>query len=218
MPVKKPGTRSAEEVRAMGVAVQANLVQLKVADAKRRGLPPSSHAIAVPAPGFVKHFRETLIPHELIASYPDLHVHLRLREVWGQYCLMLWLFELKGSAERSNLAAAPAGSEMRCGTSLDVKHDEVHALLWRLRFEQRRRGDSDYAETAEFKRDVGYAERIPSEVMGKKAADCSVEELLNGACEYAGMLAALRWTMDDRRMWGEAGIMDVDVKPFPKFE
>lgn len=201
----------------MGVAVQANLVQLKVADAKRRGILPADHPIAVPAPGHVKHFRETLIPHEIVAGYPPLHVHLRLREVWGQYCLMLWLFELKGPAERSNFAAAALG-EMRCGAVLDIKHDEIHALLWRLRFEQRRRTDADYVESAVFRRDLGYVERIPAEVWGKKAADCGDDELLSAACEYAGMLAALRWAMDTRRTWGEAGIMDVSSKPFPKFE
>lgn len=201
----------------MGLAVQANLVQLKVAEAKRRGIAPAMHAIGVPAPGYVKHFRETLIAHGVIAAYPDLHVHLRLREVWGQYCLMLWLFELKGPAETSNFAAAQLG-EMRCGSALDIKHDEIHALLWRLRFEQRRRTDADYAESAVFRRDRGYADRIPAEVWGKKVAECSDEELLSAACEYAGMLAALRWVMDPRRVWGEEGIMDVAPKPFPKFE
>ncbi|MCH8241421.1 MAG: hypothetical protein IH897_02280 [Planctomycetes bacterium] len=42
----------------------------------------------------------------------------------------------------------------------------------------------------------------------------SDDELVLAACEHAGMLATLRWIMDPRREWGEAGIMDVGERPF----
>ena len=58
------------------------------------------------------------------------------------------------------------------------------------------------------------AKRIPAEAFGTPVAQCPDDELVLAACEHAGMLATLRWIMDPRREWGEAGIMDVDDRPF----
>src|SRR5262247_4111346 len=94
LPVQSEKTRTPQEAWAMGVAVQANLMTLVVADAKRRGIKPEQHDIIVRAPGAVKHFRETLIDPKTIAGYSDAELHLRLREIWGQFCLMGWLFSI----------------------------------------------------------------------------------------------------------------------------
>jgi hypothetical protein len=206
--------RPTAQIRAMALAVQANLVQLRVAEAKRRGIPAERHEIKVPAPGFVRDFRETLIDHHLLAAYPDVHVQLRLREVWGQFCVMLWVFFRDEPPERAGFADLPADAQVRCGTVVEAKHDEVHAILWLLRFEQRRRGDSDYARSAEFAEHQRLAAKIPGQAFGKPVADCTDDELVHAACEYAGMLAALRWIMGRVRNWGEEGCMQVAMRPF----
>lgn len=197
----------------MAVAVQANLVQLKIAECKRLGTPTSQHAIDVQSPGAVRRFRETLVDLEFLKTAPATHIHLRLRESWGQFCFMRWAFsaESKGSYDFS---VPCAQSELRCPAVLESKHAELHALLWRIRFEQRMRGvpgDSDREPSEE---DRSLAKRIPAEAFGTPVAQCPDDELVLSACEHAGMLAALRWIMDSRREWGEAGIMDVGERPF----
>jgi len=277
--------RPVSDVRAMAIAVQANLVQLKVSEAKRRGISPEQHEIQVPSPGTVRRFRETLIDHRTLAAYSDQEVHLRLHEVWGQFCLMRWLFSASApvdsplpSRERgrgegssaSDSATLPPDAEMHCAAALEAKHAELHALLWRIRFEQRRRDTIETAtadltatatsdqsrdrkgavlsparptETATpgtshkrkrvglssvpedrfltgaapkkaIQRDELLAAQIPAIVFGKTMDQASDEELLLGACQHAGMLAALRWTLDPRRPWADPGIMDVHDDPF----
>ncbi|MCH8241464.1 MAG: hypothetical protein IH897_02500 [Planctomycetes bacterium] len=50
--------------------------------------------------------------------------------------------------------------------------------------------------------------------LGKKLADCTDDELLVGACEHAGMLATIRWVLDNQLAWGARGIMEVDDQRF----
>ena len=285
LPVHDPhdaALRQAEDVRAMAIAVQANLVQLKVSEAKRRGIPPEQHEIQVPSPGTVRLFRETLIDHRTLATYSDQEVHLRLHEVWGQFCVMRWLFSASApvgsplpSRERgegspvpplpprergrgegssaSDFATLPPDAEMHCAAALEAKHAELHALLWRIRLEQRRRdvservtanpiesatsdqsrdrkgavlspadtSGSDPSDTSHKRkrvvssqRDELLAAQIPAIVFGKTMDHASDEELLLGACQHAGMLAALRWTLNPRRPWADPGIMDVNDDPF----
>lgn len=220
----------------MAVAVQANLMTLVVADAKRHGIPPAQHDIKVRPPGAVKHFRETLIDPKTIAGYSDMELHLRLREIWGQFCLMGWLFSLNdtGSADssgqqalstdsgRPGLAAAgpidfshhPEKLDMHCGTALEIKMAEIRGFLWKMLFEQRRRLDGDHQKTPSFAQEIELASRIPAQGFGKPIEKLSGEQLLYLSCEYAGMLAAIRWTADPKLAWGAPGIMDVGESPF----
>ncbi len=185
----------------MMVAVQANLVQLKVADARRRGIEPGSHEIDVPSPGPVSRFREMLVDRGDIADYTDQALRLRLHEVWGQYCLFQWVL-------------GEGDGAMRCETSMAAKQAEIHAVLWRLRFEQRSREKPDCADSPSLAVDVRLAAEIPAVVFGSPVRDASDEAVLLGACEHAGMLAAIRWCADRTRRWGEEGIMDVADRPF----
>ena len=105
-------------------------------------------------------------------------------------------------------------SEVRCRTVLEAKHAELHALLWALRFEQRRRSGPGESNSEPSEEELELAKRIPAEAFGTPIAQCPDDVLLLAACEHAGMLAALRWIMDSRREWGEAGIMEVDERPF----
>jgi hypothetical protein len=196
------------------MVVQANVVQLKTADARHRGIPSSAHDIRVVAPGAVRHFREALIDHHVLARYSPQEAHLRLREVWGQFCLFCWLYSVPNTNRDARLADVPLDAEMHCETALAGKEAEVHALLWRIRFEQRLRQDRDFQSLPSYADDEVLARRIPAKAMEKPMAIASDEELLLAACEHAGMLAAVRWLLDRRRRWGEPGIMDVGDRPF----
>lgn len=197
----------------MARAVQANLVQLKVADAKRRGISSDQHHIRVPAPGYVRDFRETLIEQATIAGYPREHLELRIHEIWGQFCVMLWLFSYADSPEHADLAGLATNAEMRCGTVLEAKHDEIHAIFWLLHFEQRKRHEPSFANSPDFGGQLKLARQIPGMAFGKPVEKCSDGELLRAACEYAGMLAAIRWIMG-RASWGDAAAMAVGERPF----
>ncbi len=199
----------------MAVAVQANLVQLKAADAKRRRLPPEEHEILVPSPGEVREYRETLIDRHRLESYSDLEVQLRLREYWGRYCLLQWLFHATSNDDRGDPATPPARPEMRCPTEVDAKHAEVHAMLWRLRFEQRRLHEPGFADSEEGRRLKLVAQTIPVKVFEKDVLRCTADEMVLAACEYAGMLATLRWIMRPALAWDAPGIMEVADQPFP---
>ena len=224
----------------MAVAVQANLMTLVVADAKRHGIKPNQHEIKIAAPGAVKHFRETLVDPKSIAAYSDVELHLRLREIWGQFCLMGWLFSLNdpsragsarresdsdpgrtGSARRDADSAAtisftglPDTAEMHCGTALEIKDAEIRGFLWKMLFEQRRRLDSTYEKAPAFAKEMELASQIPAKGFGKPIEKLTGEQLLYLSCEYAGMLAAIRWTMNPKLGWAAPGIMDVGESPF----
>jgi hypothetical protein len=207
----------------MALAVQANLMTLMVADAKRRGIKPSEHDIKVCAPGAIKHFRETLLDPKALAHYSDAELHLRMREIWGQFCLMGWLFSLNDPAHTGNatnkagcasFTDLPDEAEMHCGTALEIKHAEIRGYLWKMVFEQRRRIDADYVKTPAFAKEIELASQIPAQGFGKPIEKLSGEQLLYLACEYAGMLAAIRWAMNPRLAWGAPGIMDVGESPF----
>ncbi|RIK63443.1 MAG: hypothetical protein DCC65_16010 [Planctomycetota bacterium] len=48
-------------------------------------------------------------------------------------------------------------------------------------------------------------------VFGQNISVCAPAELFACACEYAGMLAALRWATDVRWAWEAPGIMDLTL-------
>ena len=196
------------------MAIQANLVQLKVADAKRRGIPATEYEIKVRPPGAVHRFRETLIDYKVLGRYSDEQVKLRMHEIWGQYCMMQWLFSLNIETQPVDFSTLPENSEVRCDAAVQTKLAEVHALFWKIRFEQRRRTDHDYVQSPQYTTDQAVASKIPAKLHAKNVADCSDEELLLGACEHAGMLATIRWAGDPRLAWAAPGIMEVKDQPF----
>lgn len=218
--VSSSKTRSMGDVHAMAVAVQANLVQLKVADSRRRNIPVAAHEMKTPSPGTVDRFRETLISLETLHAYNQAHIQWRLHEIWGQFCLICWTLHrdpLDASFGSSNSATPSSRSienDLRCDAHLAVKHDEIHAMLWRLRYEQRIRSDATYSDSPTFQRDQLLAAQIPAVVMGKSVAQSTDDELLAVSCEHAGMLAAIRWIMDRSRVWGEPEIMNINDRPF----
>jgi hypothetical protein len=210
----RPAVRSVADARRMAVVVQANVVQLKIAEAKHRGRGSNLHDIRVKAPGTIRHFREALIDHRVIVSYSAQEVHLRLREVWGQFCTFCWLFSRSNTTRDANLADLPPEAEMHCEASLQAKEAEVHALLWRTLFEQRLRHDRDYRDSKRFAIDDEFARQIPATVFNKPVSIASDEELLLGACEYVGMLATVRWLADRRLVWAAPELMAVRDEPF----
>jgi len=210
----QPWTRDADDVRAMAVAVQANLVQVRTAEARKCGADAVPAEVNVPSPGAVLKFRDALIDHRLLSEYSIEELHLRMREVWGQYCLMRWLFSANAAKEPTNFASLPKDAELRCDSVIDVKLAEIEGLFWRLKFEQRRRHDDEYVRSPQFPADLKLAETIPATAFDEPASDASDAALVFAACEYAGMLATLRWTRDRRRVWGEPGLMEVGGRPF----
>jgi len=207
--------RNPADIRAVARAVQANVFQLKVSEARRKGLSPADHALRVPSPGSVTRFREILIERDMLGTYSDFELRLRLHETWGRFCLLHWYFHLTMPDGPADLANLPRDTPGRCAAELDIKHAEIHAFLWRLRFEQSRRHDPEFTAQPRFKSDNVVALRIPVAPFGKTVEDCADEELLLAACEHAGMLATLRWIMDATREWSAPGIMDVAERPFP---
>jgi hypothetical protein len=212
--VNSEKTRTLQEVRAMAIAVQANLVTLVVAESKRQGKKPNQHEIQTAAPGAVKHFRETLIDPKLIAAYSDVELHLRLREIWGQFCLMGWLFSLNESDRPVTFPGLPDTAEMHCGTALEIKDAEIRGFLWKMLFEQRRRLDPAYEKSPAFAKEIELASQIPAKGFGKPIEKLTGEQLLYLSCEYAGMLAAIRWTMNPKLTWAAPGIMEIGESPF----
>lgn len=204
--------RSAIEVRDMGVVVQANLVQLKVADARRRGIEKKDHELAVTSPGSVTRFREHLLSADLVANYDEPSLRLRMHELWGQFCLFRWTLHADESGE--DLVRMSSELHLRCDAHLAAKEAEIHALLWRMRHEQRVRCDASYADSAEFRSNSKWAESIPAMIHGQSVSQCNDESLLAVSCEYVGMLAAIRWVADGDMRWGDERLMDVSDQPF----
>ncbi len=213
-PTSRSLTRAVEEVRGMAVAIQANLVQLQVDASRRHGRPSMPFDYHVEPPGVVRAFRETLIDRHEIRRYSEVELGLRTHEIWGQYCLMRWVFNAGTPTEDAfNFAKSPEPLELRCDSVLSVKLDEIHGLFWRIRFEQRDRGDAGYRVSESFAVDQEIADRIPDMLSGKPVSQASDAELLCAACEFVGMLSTLRWVVDRRHVWGEPGIGEVGARP-----
>ncbi len=198
----------------MAVAVQANLVQLKVADARRSGIAPADHPIAVTSPGPVRRFRATLIDRAAIRAYGESELPLRLHEVWGRFCLFRWLFSLDGADTAASPTLIPENASMRCDAVIEAKAAETQAVLWRIRHEQQRRAPVDAGLGDHADDDKTLAQQIPVTLFGKPLDECNDEEVILGACEHAGMLGTLRWVLDARLEWDEPGMMDAGDHPF----
>jgi hypothetical protein len=130
--------RDLADVADMAIAIQANLVQLAVAQARRLGSGRET-GIRTPAPGAVRRFREVLLDHGQIAAYDDLGLAMRLRECWGQHCVMCWLFSTADPQDPPDFRELQSTGPVRCPAAVACKCLEIENCLWRLRFELRLR-------------------------------------------------------------------------------
>lgn len=203
--------RAPQDVAAMAIAVQANLAALKVASAKRVGMPPERHEIRTPPPGAVRRFREVLIDRHVMAAYGDQELAFRTRQVWGEFAVLCWMFGHSDPHAPPDFFSMSMDQGIRCAGHTQEKCDEVQRGLWRLRWEQRFRFEPAVKSDPLFQREYEAALAAPMMVYGQNVRVCSHESVLLCACEYAGMLAALRWSMDERWAWEAAGIMDLQV-------
>ncbi len=206
----KPTPRLAEDVVAMGAVVQANVVQFRNAECKRTCRTASEHDIQVPSPGSIAKCRGALIDWRVIKGYSDAEIHLRLHEVWGQYCLFCWLWGLDDPGRSRVFLAGVSDGEIRCQSAIEVKMVELEGHLWALRFEQRFRHEPGFSDQDEFPGIEKLARMIPVKVFGQSPEASDDDALVLASCELAGMLAVARWSFDTKWAWNQAGIMDVD--------
>ena len=205
--------RGIDEIAAAAQAVQANLAALRVAWCKRTGQDPASHDIQPPPPGPVRKMRDILIDRHIIKDYSPDEITLRLRQVWGEFTALCWLFPHVNPQTPVAFEPLAADQTIRCPMHVYEKLEEVQRGLWRLRHEQRLRHDANAAHDPDFRREHELALVHSLSVFGESISTCGNEELLCCACEYAGMLAALRWATDNRWQWEGPGIMDVALSP-----
>ncbi|MEE8170642.1 MAG: hypothetical protein V3T70_08850 [Phycisphaerae bacterium] len=206
-PLQPVTPRTLDDAAAMTVPVQANLVALKVESSRRVKRPSDQHAIGTPPPGAVMRFRDALIDRRAIRSYSDAELTLRTRQAWGEFSLLCWMFHVDDPHRPPNFAEHASGAPCRCLGVLLEKEAEIARQLWRLQHEQRLRFDAEARSDPGFQSDHESAQMASIRVNGVDVRLCSAEALLPAACETAGMLGAVRWLIDDRRAWGEPGIM-----------
>jgi len=203
-----PSPRDVDDVVAMAIAVQANVVQLRTAASKRATQAGKGPEIQVPSPGAVIGHREALIDRRRIKAYSDDEICIRLHGAWGQFCALCWSLSVVDPNRPPRFAAADDAVELRCQSALECKAVEINGWLWRLIFEQRIRADAHYRDSAGFDREEALAKQIPVVVSSRPVTECDDEAVLAASCEHAGMLGAIRWVGDRRWSWGQSGIMD----------
>lgn len=204
--------RDMEKIASAATAVQANVVALRVAWCKRTGQSQDAHDIRTPPPGPVRHMRELLLDREVTKAYSDEEVLLRLRQVWGEFCALCWVFPHVDPQNPISFALLPAGQSLRCLGQVHDKIAEIQTGLWRVKHEERLRFDPTSLDDPDFARHHAIAVSRPIQLFGRDISICGDAELIAGACEFAGMLAALRWVVDDRWEWEAPGIMDVTLQ------
>ena len=198
----------------MALAIQANLVVLRVAIERRQGADHAPSGPTIRSPGIVRAYRETLVNGPEIRGFSDAELPFRLHEAWGRFCVMLWLFEQGHCADGFDFAEMPTEAEMRCRSALEAKHAELHAVTWRIRFAQRVRHDRAYVTSSGFAADRNLAATIPASAFGKPIDHCDDHELFLAAGEHLGMLATLRWVRDASSAWDDPRLMEVGEAPF----
>lgn len=201
--------RRPDEVAAAARAVQANVASLRVAWSRLSGERPEKIEIGTPSPGTVREHREILIDRQVVKSYSLAEVVLRLRQVWGEFAALCWMFGHDDPHHPLDFGSAARERPMRCPRHVQEKLDAVRLELWRLRHEGRVRHDPAARREPGFRAEHDYALSHPVKVYGQDVRLCSDEDLLACACEVAGALAALRWVLDDRLEWEGPGIMEV---------
>jgi len=194
----------------MAIVVQANLVQLKVASARRSGLSTDQHPVPVMSPGAVLRFRELLVDRESLAQCSDMELALSLRESWGQFCALQWMFHGDPVTRVVDFSVVDALPDVRCCGELEAKCWMVQSALKRIRREQIRR-EGNTSSVPESVRTADQASsQSPFEVSGKPFDVCTTDELLCADCEHVGMLAVLRWATHPDLDWSAAELMDFD--------
>jgi len=201
--------RSRDDLAACAHAVQANVATLATAAGRRSGTGEAWSGIKTPPPGPVRRLREILIDWRTVRDYSDVELSLRLRQVWGEFTALCWLFHHTDPHQPPGFHALPADAPLRCTGHVHDKLVEVQRGLWRLTHERRLRNDPTYREDPAFKREHDLALSIPMKVAGRPIGSADEHALLFQACEFAGMLAALRWSLDRRWQWEGPGIMEV---------
>jgi len=203
--------RTLEEIAAAARAVQANVVALKTAWCKRTHQDSTSHDIRTPSPGAVHAMRDILIDWRTIRDYSDEEVALRLRQAWGEFCALCWMFPFVDPQKPIDFEHLPHAQSLRCCGDVHAKLHEVQTGLWRMKHEQRVRFDAAARNDPHFQRQHEVAVAQPIMVYGQNISMCSDDDLLCCACEYAGMLASLRWIADNRWTWEAPGIMELTM-------
>ena len=201
--------RSVEEIAAAARSAQANVAALRTAWCKRTAQDPAQHDIRTPSPGGIQAHREMLIDWRVIRDYSDEEVALRLRQAWGEFCALCWLFPFVDPQAPIDFAKLSPNQSLRCCQDVHTKLDQVQTGLWRMKHEQRVRMDPEARRDPAFQKEHEVAMTRPLMVYGVSVTQCSEEDLLCCACEYAGMLAALRWASDNRWTWEAPGIMEI---------
>lgn len=201
--------RSRDELSGGAHAVQANVASLATAAARRTIDSGLATNIQTPPPGPVKRFREMLIDWRVIRDYSDVELSLRLRQVWGEFTVLCWLFHHADPHRPPTFDTLPIDTPLRCTGHVHDKLTEVQRGLWRLTHERRLRNDPEYRSDPHFKKEHDAALAIPLKVAGRPVARADEHAVFILACEYAGMLAALRWSLDRRWAWEGPGIMEV---------
>lgn len=207
--------RSIDEIRGTARSVQANVVALRVA-LERRSPEVRLTDIKTKSPGPIRQYREVLLAAETLKSYAPEELLVRLRQVWGEFCALCWLFPHVDPQSPIDFDNLPPGQDHRCITDARAKLEEVQTHLWRLLHEQRRRSDPDASRDPAFQREAEIAVTHRLRVYGVNVAHAADLQVFHAACEYAGMLAALRWALDDRWTWEGPGIMKLNAAPPPR--
>jgi len=203
--------RIQEDVAAMAVVSQANLVQLQTAAHKRfNGEPP-----AVASPGVIQRVREAQIDWRDFKTYEESILVLRTHEAWGQYCLFCWMFHAQDPLHPPRFTHLGTEDGIKCPGHISAKRIEIEQGLWRLRLEDRHRHDPATRKDRNFRSGYESAQKAPLFVFGQEVQVCPNADLLAATCEYVGMLASIRWIGDERWTWGQTGIMELGRQPDP---
>lgn len=208
-PITAVVPRSVTEIADAAHAVQANVVTLKTAFQRRANRPSDDHDIRTPAPGPVRRARELLLDLPVIKRYTDAEIQLRLRQVWGEFCALCWLFPHVDPQSPICFGELDVHQVVQCTGEANRKMETIQKGLWRLRHEQRLRHDPLARTDGGFQQQHAWAVAMRLDIQGEDVSGVSDDVVFQTACEYAGMLAAFRWALDDRWDWEGAGIMDV---------
>lgn len=203
--------RSREAVASAAHAVQANVVSLRVALAKRAGDAADSLEIRTPAPGAVRRLREILIDRSIVKEYSVPELAMRLRQVWGEFSALCWAFNHADPHNPIDFDEVHEKHPLRCPLHIHEKVREIQLGLWRMVHEQSARHDRSVRDDPQFRAEHDFALANPVKVFGQNIHLCNDADLFACACEHAGMLAALRWAIDDRWEWESPGIMNVTL-------
>jgi len=214
-PLESASPRNPQPILEMGRTVQSTLAQILNVLLERGCTPDFESLPVLTKPRTADAAQHVLSSANSIRELSDAELWFKAHETWGRFCLFLWYFHRTSSCEAWDLGPAPALGETRCAASLAAKQTEIHAILWKLRFEKQLRQDSGFRASRDFLRLSSVASRIPVVLRHTTLEACSCDELLAGECEFAGMLATVRWILDSRRNWADADLSDVAIEPFP---